>query len=261
MTSIPCFLGTCSIDLDADPVTGQLIANARTADTGSLDCVDRLDPDETDGLFVQVSGLTQDATSGVNAPCGQSLGRAVNGDLFAYPEGALAYDYLGVSLQAEAALDDETDPDDPRTDDVTLQHPVVVNNPWDCAAWCLYTLHEMKVVGNRVDGITAENFWLTAVGNLSVAGGITDVLTNGANNRIDIHGMWDGAGNAPEHAKAIDMHAIFRLSAGGVATITNEIVIAGRRRFNMFGGNSGVFFLHPTAVFWREDARLNNAQP
>lgn len=265
MTAIPCFMGTCSIDLDTDPVTGQLIANARTADTGSLDCVDRADPDETDGLFVQVSGLTQDATSGVNAPCGQSLGRAVNGDLFAYPEGAYVLeDLVGRSVTTGLPTDNGgTEPDDPHLDDVIECHDVFVANPWDCPAWAIFSYAEMKVTGRRHEDVTAETFWATMFGRITVNGGIIGTpATNAALNRKDIHGVWDGAGNAPEHSHAWNMFAVFHLSASGIARVRSTINVTSRRRFTLDGGNAGIFFLHPWAAIWREDLHaVENAQP
>lgn len=262
---IPCFLSTCSIDLSADPLTGQLIANARLADTGSLGCVDRLDPDTTDGLFVSVAGLLDDQVGynqfdgeGVFAPaappCGQSLARAADGSLFAYPEGMLTQAFPGSGPNliplgpggnaANNAVD---------TDDYSETRSIDVTNPFDCPAWCEFWVHEMKVAGQRPDPATAENFYAVLLGQLDVPGDLvtTNVL------RKDIFGTWSGAGGGAATAlqNAWSQVALFPLNGGQTKTVDMTITVLNKLRFDMSGGGAvgGVSFLHPVARFWRDE--------
>lgn len=276
MADIPCFLSTCSIDLDADPVDGFLIANLNMAPTGSIAC-------DGDGVFTKIAGLTNDATSGVapgSIPCGQSLARATDGQMFAYPTGAAAFDYVGLE---ETPLDgDDSDYNTHATlGPRVTSHDVVVANPFGCDAWCHFIVPEMKVMGSRRpdtggDGTHpnhagGESFYVTGYFNLALRNDVdgclaghgwtpvtpTDVL-NSYNNRFDVHGSWSGEGNAPGHQIGHPMHALFKLGPNEYTTVRARIVEIARYHFAQSGDgglDGGVAILHPGAVFWRDDPR------
>ncbi len=280
MTPIPCYRGTCSIDMSTsiDPSdAGALVVELRAADTGSIGCVDR-DDDETDGVYVQVSGLAADGTSGLapgSVPCGQSLGRLTDGALFAYPEGALAFDYAGLGETAPFGDDTDYNGHLEHSPVEVRSHDVLIENPFDCPCWVHYTVPEMKVMGSRrpdtggsapahPNHSGGESFYVTGYFNLATvalpatAGAVAAVdLYNSYNNRFDVHGSWSGEGNSPGHQLGHPMHCLFRLGAGEHTTIRNRIVLISQHHFAMSGddGDGAVAVLHPAAVMWREDAR------
>lgn len=244
-----------------DPVFG-LQPSARLADTGSLGCVDRANPDTTDGLFVQVSGLTDDA-DGYNqadgqgafspavAPCGQSLARAADGSLFAYPEGVLTDSFAGLAVTQVGGSANYND-------HVTINNvneiEIDVTNPLDCPVTCRFEFGEMKFIGQRrsnsgTDPHTGgESFYVTGYGEIDVAGDIVNAV-----NRMDLHGSWSGEGNAPENQRAWNMYAIFPLTAGQTKTVTGRIVTISKYHFDMSEAGTGIAMLHPTAMFWRTE--------
>lgn len=288
MSPVPCYLSSCSIDLSAHPITGQLIADARLADTGSLDCVDRAEPDGTDGVFVKVAGLGADATSGVapgGIPCGQSLARATDGTLFAYPEGAVVEEYAG--LTDLTLTPNDADYNGHITVDEVRSHDVLVTNPFDCPAWVHYIVPEMKIMGGRrpnggglapdwPNHAGSESFYIVGHFNLVLgdfdgagpaAAPLVGDVFDSYNNRFDIHGSWSGEGNSPNHQLGHPMQALFQLAAGASTVVRNRIVVSGRHHFAMGGTNPptapnprqldnvGIAVLHPAAIFWRVDAR------
>jgi len=276
---IPCFMSSCSITLDTDDLTGQLVAEARLADTGSLDCVDRADPDTTDGVYVKVAGLATDqvgynqfdsspatvppsgtAFPGAVPPCGQSLARTADGTLFAYPEGALTDSYAG-SGGALLTVGGSTNYNAHQTINNDHTFEFDITNPLDCTVWCHYLINEMKVVGKRRPDSGPdphvgtppyeEAFYITGYGEIVVPG---DIITTNLH-RFDIHGSWSGEGNSPQHQQVFHMHAIFPIPGNSFVTLTNRIFVVSKYHFDMSEGltESGVAFLHPVATFWRDE--------
>lgn len=261
----PCFTGTCSIDLDYDPVFG-LIAAARLADTGSVACVDRPDPDDTDGLFVKIAGLTLDGTSGVapgSIPCGQSLARATDGQMFAFPEGVTVVDPVDLDPTTDDDIQDVGGAAGYNANtliNTTLDREWTVTNPYDCDAWCWFTVSEMKVLGSRlpdsggpggVNHTGGESFFFTGQGFIDVPGDVINAF-----NRVDIHGSWSGEGEAPDHQFAWDMHALFPLTPGQTKTVRAAITVVRKYHFYMVDddfGDGGVAMLHPSAMLWRDE--------
>lgn len=276
MMPIPCFDGTCSIDMVFDPVLG-LQPTARLADTGSLDCIDRPDPDLTDGLFVKVSDLVGDATSGAsdalvaNQPrfggfCGQSLMRSTSGNLFAAPEGAYAInvddDEWVDSAQSAGAIG-TTMPiagsgtfADSGPLNVTRVRDDQFMNPFHCEAWCLFTMHEVKIIGSRVGG-SDEAFAVIGRSFIdTITGDVLGVDKLGGNHRFDYFGAWSGADpdlNTLQNAS--DIHALFRVEEDGIVTVRTSMLVNRTRNFDMTGGgqDGGVVLLQPAATFWRRD--------
>jgi hypothetical protein len=239
--------------MEFDPVFG-LQVSARLADTGSLGCVDRADPDTTDGLFVQVSGLTDDATSGVipgNVPCGQSIGRDTLGNLFAFPEGAVAVKVPDLSLGCETVgVGTQLEYDTNTIFDAINSWDVEAQNPFNCPAWCFYTVSEMRIVGERRGAVADQPFYVTGFGTLSVNGN----LLSGAVNRQDVHGVWTGTVETNQHFHGWDMHALFPLAAGQCKLVSNRITIQAAHHFDMFNGDGGVCATHAAMIFVRQDS-------
>lgn len=299
MSPIPCFVSTCSVDLTYNAVTG-LQADARLADTGSLGCIDRPDEEDlTDGVFVQVADLVGDATHGI-APalitdepceggyCGQSLRRATDGTLFAAPEGAMAFG-VGGDIGAMASINSSgtaagnimvvggTDNDDPSSPGANRWREDTITNPFDCEAWCLFTMNEVHIIGQRPGSATAESFYVQA--NAQIAAITGDVLSAsnqvgagacdevadsevfGAwNNRMDHFGSWSGSGGGVENEmqKASNVHALFRVAGGGTVTVRTQVTVINTLRFNMEDAGLGVGLQHPGAVFMRRDTHPQN---
>jgi hypothetical protein len=250
--------------LSFDPVDG-LTVDVRTSNTGSIAC----DPADSPngGVFVQVDGLSADATGALaSAPCGQSLSRLTNGDLFAYPEGARQVTPANVGPTSDDGVQDVGGSSgyNAHTDiNTTLDRQFTVTNPFDCTAWCFFTMGEMKILGSRlpdaggpggVNHTGPETFYVTAEGNIAVAG---DVINSP--NRVDIHGSWSGSpgsGASTDHQWAWNMHALFPIAALDTVTVTASITTIKKYHFYMVDdafGDGGVAMLHPAAVVWREE--------
>lgn len=278
MTPIPCFQGTCSTDMAFDPVAG-LQVSARLADTGSLGCVDRPDPDTTDGLYVEIAGLIDDATSAVvAAPCGQSLSRLTNGQMFAYPEGA-----FGLTQNEIGLLDGGNGPGNPVHVDTeggsggagtsgpagafktypAIQLPQYsavkqIANPFDCVCYVQYVVQEAKFMAVRPSDLAGpESFYVKGHAELIVTGA-NQAMNSGAVKRFDRYGSWSGGGGAEDDMQdAFSLSTFFRLNAGQVATITHQMTVSQSYHVNMDTPDptdtKGLVMLHPVALLWRQD--------
>jgi hypothetical protein len=264
--------------MEFDPVFG-LTPSARLADTGSLACIDRPNPDTTDGLYVQIAGVVGDATNGIadalltqqprnGGYCGQSLRRTTTGVLFAAPEGGEGIDpnsgFWVTSTQSVGAAGDTmpipgsgTFGDSGSLAGVERVRDDQFINPFDCEAWCLFTVHEAKIIGSRVGG-TDEAF--AVIGRTFIDSISGDVLGSdllGGNHRFDYFGSWVGADPDFESLQhASDIHALFRIEEGGTVTVRTRMLINRTRNFDMTGGgeDGGVAILQPAAMFWRRDS-------
>jgi len=277
--AIPCFQSTCSIELDADPVTGQLIANLRYADdgTGSLDC-----EDPGDGMYVKVHGLPFNTTSArtdayVDGIC-QSLTRTTTGNLFAYPEGAygLTQGEIGdinggngagnpvhVDTEGGSGGAGTSGPAGafktyPGGDLPQYSGTKTVSNPFGCRAYCMYIVQEAKVMATRpTDLAGTEAFYIKGSAALVVTGA-NQAMNSGAIKRFDQYGSWSGGGGAEDDMQnAFSLSTLFRLDAGQTATITHNMTVSHSYHVNMDtpdpADSKGLVMLHPVALLWRED--------
>jgi len=279
MTPIPCFSNSCSNDLTFDPVTG-LSVEARLAATGSIECDTEASPNG--GLFVQVAGLVEDATSPVtlaqaNAMC-QSLGRTTTGDLFAYPEGAFGLSQSEIGLinggnggGNPVHVDTEGGSGGAGTSGPANAFKTFpagslpqfsatkqITNPFGCPCYVQYVVQEAKVMAIRPSDLAGpESYYFKGFAGLAVTGA-NQAMNSGAFKRFDRYGSWSGGAGAEDDLQdAFSLSTFFRLAAGQTATITHTMQVSHSYHVNMDTpdptDSKGLVMLHPVALLWRQD--------